>query len=50
VRQAKTDSDKRVLLDSATGRDLVLVEWPGQWSQDFYVVDDLRTARAAVRG
>ena len=49
VRQAKTDSDKRALLDSATSKDLVLVAWPGQWSQDFYVVDDLRTARAAVR-
>jgi len=50
VRQAKTDSDKRALLDSATSKDLVLVAWPGQWSQDFYVVDDLRTARVAVRG
>jgi hypothetical protein len=34
VRQAKTDSDKRALLDSATNKDLVLVAWPGQWSQD----------------
>jgi hypothetical protein len=33
-----------------TSKDLVLVAWPGQCSQDFYVVDDLRTARAAVRG
>jgi hypothetical protein len=29
VRQAKTDSDKRALLDSATNKDLVLVAWPG---------------------
>jgi hypothetical protein len=49
VQQAKTDSEKRSLLESATSRDLVLVAWPGQWSQDIYVVDDLRAARAAVR-
>jgi hypothetical protein len=50
VEQAKTDSEKRSLLESATSKDLVLVAWPGQWSQDIYVVDDLRAARAAVRG
>jgi hypothetical protein len=49
VEQAKTDSEKRSLLESATSRDLVLVAWPGQWSQDIYVVDDLKAARAAVR-
>jgi hypothetical protein len=50
VQQAKTDSDKRALLDTATSKDLVLIAWPGQWGQDIYVVDDLRAARAAVRG
>jgi predicted GTPase len=50
VHQAKTDSEKRALLDCATSKDLVLVAWPGQWSQEIYVVDDLRAARAAVRG
>jgi hypothetical protein len=49
VQQAKTDSEKRALLESATSKDLVLVAWPGQWSQEIYVVDDLRAARAAVR-
>ena len=49
VEQAKTDSEKRSLLDSATTKNLVLVAWPGQWSQEIYVVDDLRAARAAVR-
>jgi hypothetical protein len=49
VQQAKTDSEKRSLLESATSKDLVLVAWPGQWSQEIYVVDDLRAARAAVR-
>jgi hypothetical protein len=50
VHQAKTDSEKRSLLACAMSKDLVLVAWPGQWSQDIYVVDDLRAARAAVRG
>jgi hypothetical protein len=50
VHQAKTDSDKRALLDTATSKDLVLVAWPGQWGQDIYVVDDLRAARTGVRG
>ena len=49
VEQAKTDSEKRALLETSTSRDLVLVAWPGQWSQEVYVVDDLRAARAAVR-
>jgi len=50
VEQANIESEKRALLDSATSKDLVLVAWPAQWSQDiFYVVDDLRAARAAVR-
>ena len=50
VHQAKTDSEKRALLASATSRDLVLVAWPGQLSQEIYAVDDLRAARAAVKG
>jgi hypothetical protein len=34
VQQAKTDSEKRALLDTSTSKDLVLVAWPGQWSQE----------------
>ncbi len=49
VEQAKSDSEKRALLATSTSKDLVLVAWPSQWSQDIYVVDDLRAARAAVR-
>ena len=49
VHQAKTDSEKRSLLETATSRDLVLVAWPGSWSQEIYVVDDLKAARTAVR-
>jgi hypothetical protein len=48
VDQAKTDSEKRALLATATSKDLVLVAWPGQWSQEIYVVDDLKAARVAV--
>ncbi|WP_020392362.1 hypothetical protein [Kribbella catacumbae] len=33
VDQAKTPAEKRLLLVSATSKDLVLVAWPGQWSQ-----------------
>lgn len=49
VEQAKSDSEKRALLATATSKDLVLVAWPSQWSQDIYAVDDLRAARTAVR-
>jgi hypothetical protein len=48
VTQAKTVAEKRALLDRATRKDLVLVAWPGQWSQDIYVVDDRKAARAAL--
>jgi hypothetical protein len=46
--QAKTVPEKRDLLDMAGAKDLVLVAWPGQWSQDIYVVDDRKAARAAL--
>jgi hypothetical protein len=49
VHQAKTDSEKRAVLESATSKDVVLIAWPCQWSQEIYVVDDLRAARATVR-
>lgn len=48
VSQAKTVSEKRNLLDMAAGKDLVLVAWPGRWSQDIFVVDDRNAARAAL--
>lgn len=48
VAQAKTVPEKRDLLDMAGRRDLVLVAWPGQWSQDVHVVDDRKAARAAL--
>jgi hypothetical protein len=48
VSQAKTDSEKTWFLESATSKDVVLLAWPSQRSQDIYVVDDLKAARAAV--
>jgi len=45
AEQAKTDGEKRALLATAGDDDLVLAAWPGEWSQDVFVVDDLRAAR-----
>lgn len=46
--QATTLTGKRAVLRDATARDLVMAAWPGQWSQDVFVVDDLPAARAAL--
>lgn len=48
VTQAKSDAEKRVMLGAADDRDLLLAAWPGQWSQDIFVVDDLKAARLAL--
>jgi hypothetical protein len=48
VTQAKADAGKRTLLGVASDADLVLATWPGEWSQDVFVVDDLRAARLAL--
>lgn len=48
VQQAKTEGEKRALLGAARDGDLVLAAWPGEWSQDIFVVDDLRAARIAL--
>ncbi|MBB5936466.1 hypothetical protein [Streptomyces zagrosensis] len=45
VTQATRISDKRAMLAQATPKDLVLAAWPGQWSQDVFLVDDLKAAR-----
>lgn len=46
--QAKSDAEKRAMLGEADEEDLVLAAWPGEWSQDVFVVDDLKGARASV--
>jgi hypothetical protein len=48
VIQATSDLDKRALIGSAGDQDLVLAAWPGQWSQDIFVVDDLVAARLSL--
>jgi hypothetical protein len=48
VIQAKTDADKRAMLGAADKRDLLLAAWPGEWSQDVLIVDDLESARLSV--
>ncbi len=48
VTQAKTDAAKRAMLGAAEETDLLIVAWPGEWSQDLFVVDDLPAARLAV--
>jgi len=48
VQQAKIDGEKAAMLGAAREGDLVLAAWPGDWSQDIFVVDDLRTARIAL--
>jgi hypothetical protein len=48
VTQATTDRDKRAMIGTAGEQDLVLAAWPGQWSQDVFVVDDLSAARLSL--
>lgn len=48
VTQATRITDKRTLLLEAGPKDLVLAAWPGQWSQDVFLVDDLKAARAEL--
>ena len=48
IIQAKSDAEKRTLLGEADEQDLVLAAWPGEWSQDVFVVDDLKAARVSV--
>ena len=39
IRQAKTKSEKRAMITSAKESDILLAAWPGQWSQDIFVLD-----------
>ena len=48
VVQAKSDGEKRAMLGDADDDDLLLAAWPGEWSQDVFVVDDLKGARASL--
>jgi len=48
ITQAKSDAEKRTMLGEADEQDLVLAAWPGEWSQDVFLVDDLKGARVSV--
>lgn len=48
ITQAKTRSQKRNVLQEAITDGVLLAAWPGEWSQDVFVVDDLDAATAAV--
>lgn len=48
VTQATRITEKRAMLTQAAPKDLVLAAWPGQWSQDVFLVDDLKAARAEM--
>lgn len=45
VTQATRLTEKRTMLGQARPKDLILAAWPGQWSQDVRLVDDLKVAR-----
>ncbi len=48
VTQAKRITEKRELLEAASPNDCVLAAWPGEYSQDIFVVDDLPAALAGL--
>ncbi|MEU2620582.1 hypothetical protein ABZ642_21025 [Streptomyces sp. NPDC007157] len=48
VTQASRVTEKRTMLAQAGTKDLIVAAWPGQWSQDVFMVDDLKAAREAL--
>jgi hypothetical protein len=48
VTFAKDIARKVAILGVATDADLLLVAWPGQVSQDIFLLDDRAAARAAL--
>ncbi len=40
IQQAKTKAQKRAMVASAKENDILLATWPGQWSQDIFVLDN----------
>lgn len=45
ICQAKTKAQKRDLILSALPSDLLLAAWPGKWSQDIFLINDIKQAR-----
>jgi hypothetical protein len=48
VKQGKTIEQKVELLAGSDKGDLLLAAWPGQWSQDIFVVDDWAEAKTML--
>ena len=46
IEQAKSKWEKVDMLRSAVGNDkvIILAAWPGEWSQDIFLVDDIDQA------
>lgn len=40
IQQAKTKTEKRSMIISAKESDILLAAWPGEWSQDIFLLDD----------
>jgi hypothetical protein len=40
IQQAKTKTEKRAMITSAKESDILLAAWPGEWSQDIFLLDD----------
>jgi len=40
IQQARTKTEKRAMVTSAKESDILLAAWPGQWSQDIFVLDN----------
>jgi hypothetical protein len=48
VWRANSITDKRKLITLATSRDLVLVAWPGTYTQEIFYVDNLAMVRREI--
>ena len=40
IQQAKTKAQKLAMVASAKENGILLAAWPGQWSQDIFVLDN----------
>jgi len=48
VTQAKNIPDKITMLEATELEDLLLVCWPGKWSQDIFILDDRKRAKKSL--
>jgi hypothetical protein len=45
ISQANTEKQKKEMLFEVTDDDIVLAAWPGQWSQDVFLLDTIEQAK-----